>query len=159
MLKYELLLILPGTLDDNQVAASADEMVKIVKEHAEDVELHTMGKNRLAYPINQIRYGYFYTVTFSAEPEKLKVLEDKLRLHREVLRFLISHFNTNLTAQQKIAYTTDASGITRMSEKDEVVVPQMQVAAPEAGKKAEKIDLEAINKKLDDLMDDVIPGV
>lgn len=157
MQKYELLLILPGTLDDNQVAAQAEEMVKIVKEQSEDVELHVMGKNRLAYPINQIRYGYFYTVTFLADAAKLKVLENKLRLHREVLRFVISHFNTNLTAQQKIAYTTDGTGITRMMEKEETVVAASP--APEA-RKDEKLDLEEINKKLDDLMGgEVIPGV
>jgi small subunit ribosomal protein S6 len=153
MLKYELLLILPGTLDDTQVSDRSEEIAKIVKEVGSDVELHTMGKNRLAYPIKQIRYGYFSTITFSAEAKDVRILEEKLRLHREVLRFLISHFNTNLTAQQKIAYTTDASGITRMVEKAEEVVPV-------AEKKAEKINIEEINKKLDDLMGgDVASGV
>jgi small subunit ribosomal protein S6 len=153
MLKYELLLILPGTLDDTQVSDRSEEIAKIVKEVGSDVELHTMGKNRLAYPIKQIRYGYFSTITFSAEAKDVRILEEKLRLHREVLRFLISHFNTNLTAQQKIAYTTDASGITRMVEKAEEAVPV-------AEKKAEKINIEEINKKLDDLMGgDVASGV
>lgn len=161
--KYELLLILPGTLDDKEVEARANEMVALVKDHGSDVELHTMGKNRLAYPVKQIRYGYFYTVTFSAEAEKAKILEEKLRLNREVLRFMVSHFNTNLTAQQKIAYTTDGTGITRMVEKEQAEEVAAPVSAKEenvVNKKAEKLDLEQINKKLDDLMgENVVPGV
>lgn len=158
MSKYELLLILPGTLDEKEVEGRAEEMLSIVKEHGSDVELHSMGKNRLAYPIKQIRYGYFYTVTFSADTEKAKALEEKLRLHREVLRFMVTHFSTNLTAQQKIAYTTDGSGITRMVEKE--VGEKIESPKEESSAKAEKINLEEINKKLDDLMgENVVPGV
>ena len=153
MSKYELLLVLPGTLDDKEVGAKAEEIVNVVKEFATDTELHTMGKNRLAFPIKQIRYGYFHTVTFSAEPKQVKALEDKLRLNRDVLRFLISHFKTNLTAQQKIAYTTDASGITRMVER-ESAVSTSPAATPglAPAEKTEKLDIEEINKKLDDLL-------
>ena len=153
MSKYELLLVLPGTLDEKEVAQKAEEIVNVVKEFATDTELHTMGKNRLAFPIKQIRYGYFHTVTFSAEPNQVKALEDKLRLNRDVLRFMISHFRTNLTAQQKIAYTTDASGITRMVERENtpVTVPGATPGLAPA-EKAEKLDIEEINKKLDDLL-------
>ncbi|MFA6105629.1 MAG: 30S ribosomal protein S6 [Patescibacteria group bacterium] len=156
--KYELLLVLPGTFDDKEVVGKADEIVNMVKELATDVELNSMGKNRLAYPIKQIRYGYFHAITFTAEPAALKVLEDKLRLHREVLRFLVSHFSTNLTAQQKIAYTTDASGITRMVERENTVfTPAVTPGlAPEV--KAEKLNIEEINKKLEDLIGGEVAG-
>ena len=118
-----------------------------------------MGKNRLAYPIKQIRYGYFHTITFTAEPKAVKQLEDKLRIHREVLRFVISHFKTNLTAQQKIAYTTDASGITRMIEREAAPVEAAATPglAPEA--KTEKINIEEITKKLDDLIEGDVSGI
>jgi small subunit ribosomal protein S6 len=161
MSKYELLLVLPGTLDEKEINTKAEEIVSMVKELATDVELHTMGKNRLAYPIKQIRYGYFHTITFTAEPKAVKQLEEKLAIHREVLRFVISHFKTNLTAQQKIAYTTDSSGITRMIEREPVAVEAAPVAAPGlvAEPKAEKLNIEEINKKLDDLIGGDVSGV
>lgn len=153
MSKYELLLVLPGTLDEKEITTKADEIVNIVKELASDVELHTMGKNRLAYPIKQIRYGYFHTVTFTADPKAVKQLEEKLTIHREVLRFVITHFKTNLTAQQKIAYTTDSSGITRMIEKEAAPVVEGSPAPGLAVEpKTEKLNIEEINKKLDDLI-------
>lgn len=169
MQKYELLLVLPGTLDDKEVEVKAAEVLSLVKEFGDEAELHVMGKNRLAYPIKQIRYGYFYTVTFKSEAEKAEQLLEKLRIHREILRFMVSHFNTNLTAQQKIAYTTETSGVTRMVEKEptaEIHIPRSKVPAKETPAPAEatpapteKLDLEEINKKLDDLMGDVIPGI
>ncbi len=159
MLKYELLIVLPGTLDDNQVAEKAEEIVKLVKEVGSEVELHTIGKNRLAYPVKQIRYGYYYTITFQAEPTGLASLENKLSIHREVLRFLLSHFNTNLTSQQKVAYSSDSSGVTRVAERGEVRQAAPVLITPVAEKKLDKLNLEEINKKLDDLMGDVVKDV
>lgn len=104
MKKYELLVVLPGTLDDKESEARAEEMATLVKEYAGNVEMSTLGKNRLAYPIKQIRYGYFYTIIFEAEAERLKKLEEKLSLTRDVLRTMLSHFNTQLNSQQKSVY-------------------------------------------------------
>lgn len=182
--KYELFLVLPGTLNDQEAVVQANAVLETVKGLADSAELHTLGKNRLAYPIKQIRYGYFYTVVFSTTPEKVKVLEDKMRLSREVLRSMVSHFNTSLTAMQKIAYTTEGNGLANLADKPEVA-PAMAAAMPKpqtvealekmimaeekpAPKKTKspverKIDtanLDEINKKLDDLMSgDVIPTV
>lgn len=158
MLKYELLIVLPGTLDDNQVAEKAEEIVKMVKENASDVELHTIGKNRLAYPVKQIRYGYYYTITFMAEPQTLAILENKLSIHRDVLRFLISYFNTNLTSQQKTAFT-EGTAMSRPAAEREPQRAAAPTAVAAVEKKAEKLDIEQINKKLDDLMGDVMPKV
>ncbi len=164
MKKYELLLVLPGTLDDKEVASRSEEILTLVKEYGENAELNTIGKNRLAYPIRQIRYGYFYTITFTATPEKLKILHDKLGLMRDVLRAMVTHFNTQLTASQKIAYSTDSSGITTAIEKEGLVRERAREEEKSdkglAPRIAEKLDLEEINKKLDDLMSgDVISGI
>lgn len=171
MKKYELLLVLPGTLDDKQVEERVAGIVAMVKEHSEDVETQPIGKNRLAYPIKQIRYGYFFTITFTAEAVELKKLEEKLRIHREVLRFVVSHFNTGLTAQQKIAYSADQSQAAMVEKEpffvgksavpaEEVVVEQEKAPTKAAARKEQPLDLGAINKKLDEMMSsDVIPGV
>lgn len=175
MQKYELLLILPGTLDDKEVEARSQEIVNIVKEHATGVTIETMGKNRLAYPIKQIRYGYYYAIAFQAEATEVKILERKLSLIRDVLRALISHFNVELSAAQKLAYTQPGTIVIEKEEKEPVVATgevQQKVAAflddkaveavPESkvARKVDKLDLDQINKKLDDLMSgDVIPGV
>ncbi len=93
MKKYELLLVLPGTLDEMEAKTRSNEVIDLVKEFSQDVEIDEMGKNRLAYPIKHIRYGYFYTIVFSAETDGLKKLQDKLALQRDLLRSIISIFN------------------------------------------------------------------
>lgn len=164
MKKYELLLVLPGTLDDKEVASRAEEILTLVKGLGDDAELSAIGKNRLAYAIRQIRYGYFYTIVFSTDNDRLKVLHDKLALLRDVLRAMITHFHTPLTASQKVAYSAESAGPVPVVERvfvpaeEKRVAPVMAEAV--APRKVEKLDLAEINKKLDDLMSgDVVPGV
>ncbi len=160
MKKYELLLVLPGTLDEKEVGKLVQEIKDSVSANSQDLELNNLGKVRLAYPIKQIRYGYYYTLVFNAEPEAVKVISDKLRLRADVLRSMISYFNINVTAAKKITYNTNEVGVTTMMEKGEreepVVAEKQPVVAP-----AVKIDMEAINEKLNEILDNenIIPGV
>ena len=119
MKKYELLLVLPGTLDEKEAGKQVQEIKEAVSAASQDVELNNLGKVRLAYPIKQIRYGYYYTLVFNAEPVAVKMIAEKLRLRADVLRSMISHFNTNLTAAKKIVYSTNEVGVTTMMEKEE----------------------------------------
>ena len=169
MKKYELLVILPGTLDDKEAEVRIEELFTMVKEYSENAERSTLGKNRLAYPVKQIRYGYFYVITFEAETKKLETLQKKLSLLRDVLRANITHFNVELNAQQKMAYATGSLGVTMLNtDKEEASEERPQrtfaptSAAPVATPKEEKkVDLEEVKKKLDKILDqtDIIPGV
>lgn len=104
MKKYELLLVLPGTLDDKEAEAKTTEVVTTLKELSPDAELKIMGKNRLAYPIKQVRYGYFYTVIFTAEPETVKKIEEKLRLTRGLLRAVLTHYNKAMENAENVPF-------------------------------------------------------
>jgi small subunit ribosomal protein S6 len=173
MQKYELLLILPGTLDDKEVEARSQEIVALVGEHGSDVQIQSMGKNRLAYPIKQIRYGYYFAITFKSDAKKVKELENKLGLMRDLLRAMVSHFNVDLSAAQRLAYTTQQQGAQpaevregatteRMQEQVAQLMEEKVAQAPESkvARPTEKLNMDQINKKLDDLMaGDVIPGV
>ncbi|MFA6486062.1 MAG: 30S ribosomal protein S6 [Candidatus Magasanikbacteria bacterium] len=153
MQKYELLFVLPGTLDEKEAEARAGEILTMVKEQASDAELHNLGKSRLSYPIKQIRYGYYYTAVFSCDSAGIKAVQNKINLMRDILRTMISYFNTNLTSAQRISYSTDSTGITTM-------VPQENESAKKKEKAAEKVDLAEIDKKLDEILDgSVITGV
>ncbi len=94
MKKYELLLTLPGTLDDDEVKRELQKVINIVKEYSEgEIEQKSLGKVRLAYAIKQIRYGYYYTLVFAAEPNKMPELDKKLRLNAGLLRAIINLYN------------------------------------------------------------------
>ncbi len=166
MKKYELLLVLPGTLDEKEVGKQINEIKESLSVNAKDLELNNLGKVRLAYPIKQIRYGYYYTVIFSADPEAVQVISNKLKLRADVLRSMITVFNTNVSATKKIVYNTNEVGVTTMMEREEVAPvaeEKVVVAAKPAKSKTEetKIDLKEIDEKLNAILDNenIIPGV
>jgi len=160
MKKYELLLVLPGTLDENEAAARSNEVLAMVKEKDEKAELQTLGKTRLAYPIRQIRYGYFYTIVFSVEVEVLKELQTKFNLMRDALRAMVTEYNEKFSTAQKISYTTNDTGITTVSTEEAEEEAVVTKAEKDTKKPEEKISMQDIDKKLDEILaGDIIPGV
>jgi ribosomal protein S6 len=170
MNKYEILLVLPGTLTDEEAALRSKEVSDLVSEHGSEVSLAAMGKNRLAYPIKLIRYGYFYTIVFSAEAPTVLELRKKLGLLRDVLRAMISHFRVAYSDKPKPMETTRRPDVPK-EEKTAVITPtwtdkapqpviQRAVPAPSVAERPiDEADLEKISKKLDDLIEgDMIPG-
>ncbi len=178
MKKYELLFVLPGTMDEREAEAKSQELSAVLKEHqAPMVDMTFLGKNRLAYPVEQIRYGYFYTAVFETTPEQVKNLNNKLSLRRDLLRQMVTYFNVELNQAQKVAYSGETMGTmpfvdrtnpaaavaapapTVMVEKE---TPVAAAANPEPPrKKEEPVDLDDINRKLDQILsgDNIIPGV
>jgi len=162
MKKYELLLVLPGTLDEKEAEVKSAEIWNLVKIGDAEAKMITLGKNRLAYPVKQIRYGYFYTIIFNMGAEDLKVLQDKLSLMRDLLRAIVSVYNPKWTETQKISYVTNNVGVTTMARGEEVskmseTSAPAAVAVPEETK---KIDLKDIDKKLDEILGgSIISGV
>lgn len=151
MNKYELLFILPGTLDENEAAVQAEEILVALKPLSESAELKKMGKIRLAYPIKQIRYGYFFNIIFSADKQNVKTVEEKLRLSRNVLRVMLTHFNEAAVDSQKIVYNTSPTGITTMVDR------VMEKSGTDENK---KVDMEDINKRLDEILEgNIIPQI
>lgn len=166
MRKYELLLILPGTLDALEAEASSQKVLNLVKENSQQAQIAAIGKNRLAYPIRQIRYGYFYTLVFETESQNLKVIQEKLVLMRDLLRAIITHFNIQLSPGQKIAYSSEemlapATAIKKEESLEEKIHKISRVAAPAQPVPASKVDLADIDKKLDAILsgENLIPGV
>lgn len=114
-------MVLPGTLDENETAQKTGEIVEIVNEFGQNAEIKPLGKSRLAYPINQVRYGYFYTIHFESEPENVKTIEAKLRLTRGLLRSIVYLYNKASESAEKIAYFSQSSTLSDPSNivKDE----------------------------------------
>ncbi len=158
MKKYELLLVLPGTLDEKEAETRSNEVLAVVKEKDANAELVNLGKTRLAYPIKQIRYGYFYTIVFSADTENLQALQVKLRLMPELLRAMITEYNEKFSASQKLSYVNNEMGAATASAT--VDLSEEKTYVPAAKKPEEKVSMQEIDKKLDEILaGDVIPGV
>jgi len=182
MKTYELLVIFPGTLAENEVSAEVEKVKAVVTANGgTNLEMGEIEKRRLAYPIKHIRYGYFQLVSFFAEAVQVKVMENKFRIMPELLRALIGLQNPK--ANKKINFgalvvgednkrgesenevvvetkTIEESPVAEVKKEEVVVSVEQQKldAAPvkkASAKKEEKkkINLDEIDKKLDEILD------
>lgn len=184
MKKYELFLVLPGTLDENESEVKMGEVLAIINEFGNDSSVKSMGKNRLSYPIKNVRYGYFYSIIFQSEPQTIKIIEDKIKLYRGLLRAVLSVYNSAMEGAENNKFFSDENknnfnedskfekrfGDTS-EEKEEVAqavvepvkettVKEDEVIVPEKEiiveekSKPEEMDLKEIDKKLDEILAD-----
>lgn len=166
MKKYELLLTLPGTLDDQGVEEEMRKVLEIIKNYNQEPEVNKLGKIRLAYPIKQIRYGYFYSIVFAAEPKDTLEINKKLRLNHGLLRAILSNFDSNKKTKQKLGFVSQSVAKTKVKEKvslEDIMEDKKEEVKPksEAPTKESKVDLNDIDKKLDEILDstNIVPGV
>lgn len=158
MKKYELLMTLPGTLDDTGVAEGVQAVVEVIKGYGQEPEVNKLGKIRLAYPVKQIRYGYFYSLVFEADAPNVSVINDKLRLNQNLLRAIISIYDPKIKDRQRLFIASQPTIRTEIKEKmsladvmedkkDEAKVKQATMAD------GSSIDLKDIDKRLDEILD------
>lgn len=190
MKHYELLTVLPGTMVEDEVTAVLKEVVKVLETNgAADVIVHDKGKNKLAYPIKLIRYGYFHIAQFTAEPNVVPKIEEKLRLITELLRREVTIYDPEKRAhdakyrkQELSANITTLSEIQKQDKKDRrrgndqtSVAPATTEVADESEQKevkseekkpkkapkeeTEKIKLDEIDQKLDEILDNDLKKV
>lgn len=169
MTHYELLFILPGTLAEDEVAPLAQKIESVVSEAgATKVVTTNVGKNRLAYPIKHIRYGYFYICRFEAEAEHVATIEHKLVLMSEPLRTMLHKYDPAMQPEVDITFNAPQREGGESTGGD-ITLPEMSQAPVSKKKKEdsskkeektdEKVSLEDIDKKLDKILDTEIADV
>ena len=149
----------------------------VVNNGGTDWELEPLEKKRLAYPMKHIRYGYFYLAFFRAEPAAAAKVKTELRLMPELLRSLVGKFNPEKQKQRRIdfgqllplgAETVRPSAnieavamgvgteqtIASIAQPVKEVVHEDAIEEKAAVKKIKKpVDLDEIDKKLDEILD------
>lgn len=175
MTNYELIFILPGTLAEDETKPYADQVTAILKEAGiEKIEMNDLGKNRLAYPMKHIRYGYFFNCRFEADAEVIPSIQAKLRLMSDLLRTLIQKYDPTKQVEAAISHASAPvhGGHKMRQEKKQqrgadLTLPEMEqapVAKKPAAKAAEpkeekKVTLEEIDSKLDKILETDIADV
>lgn len=85
-----MLYIIPATKTESEVSVAKDEVSAMVAKYASATKRDDiLGKQKLAYPIASVRYGYYVIVYFEGEPEGIKALDEELRHSTNVLRHMI----------------------------------------------------------------------
>ena len=90
MRNYEFIFILKPELDEKKQEEKTAQIEKLIsgfggKTKKKDV----WGKKELAYPIAKCKKGIYIKFNFSFPEEKVKELEEKIKLEQEIIRYLL----------------------------------------------------------------------
>lgn len=89
MRKYEIMLIVDGSLDQKAADKTANDLKKILKS-AKDYKVDAWGLKDLAYPIKKQLRGYYYVINFSNDvPAEILEYKRVALINKGVLRHLI----------------------------------------------------------------------
>ena len=89
MNKYELALVVNAKIEDDARAAVVEKAKEYVTRAGGTItEVEEWGKKKLAYEIKKMTDGFFYFIQFDAEASAPALIEQKVRIMDNVLRFL-----------------------------------------------------------------------
>lgn len=166
MRTYELTAVFAGSVSDTEVTAAADRVQKIITDAgATNVAQLAMGKHKLSYTIQNNAYGSYIVFTFECEEAASRVMQQKLRLSKDVIRFMLEvHVPERLKRAPQIADNPliKASREKERFEREDLGerAPRASEDKPEAQKEEAPVDMAEIDKKLDQLLSgDLTPTV
>ena len=148
--KYDLSVLLNGTNTEEQSSESVKIIERLInKFKGKIIDSEEPLKRRLAYVIKKVRNGVYLGFHFEMDTEKISDLNKEFLLTPEILRFQIFKY----VPVKKVKKPR-----TKPAPTKEVVeeTPVEQPAAPEVKEekvKDKKIDMEDLNKKLDEIID------
>ena len=142
MTKYEVLCLLSGNHSDDEIIPIKDKIREMIKKRGGlIVSEENFGKRKLAYPIKQIRAGFYILIEFDAETESIKKLDDDLRLSPEIMRHIV--VKRAARKPQRLPFTP------RPTEKE-----SFDFSKPlEEEKLKSKMTMEDLDKKLDEILE------
>ncbi len=167
---YELLYIVPVQYTVEELPVIVDKVKSILVEAGAEVTYEEdFGKRKLAYPIDKNHHGYYRVVEFNLAPSQLKKLDKNLTLAGEVLRHLIVSAVQHSAAEMadrkqkrlEAERQQEAKKFTNVLEAAELGGAAMTTDQRPAAKKdqpsvKQEVDQEALDKKLDEIIDDTI---
>ena len=151
---YEIMSIVPSKFSDSEVDGVVTGIEALFTAAGAKVEkTSNLGKIKLAYPIDHIRFGTYILTYISVDGEKVQKIDQDLRLSEDVLRHMIVVRPEGIpTAAFKMtSYTPplNAEG-RRSSDKEER--PRSEHKTEAVAEKA-KMSTAELNDKLDQILD------
>ena len=87
---YELLVIIDPKIDNEKIETTIEAVKNLITEgKGEITEEEKWGVRKLAYEIKKREEGYYVYFEFSIEPDKIEEIKNKMRLTKEIMRFMI----------------------------------------------------------------------
>jgi small subunit ribosomal protein S6 len=159
-MNYELSFIISSNLPETEHSKVQEEILDYIKHAKATVtkQPYLLGRKKLAYPIKKQKHGFYVFLEFGTEnPEALRELDTKLKHNNALLRHLIIKKDANIktkpisSLEEKPASKKPGKAI-KPQPRPIKPVP-MPKAEPTQEPKDAKVNLDDIDKKLDELLE------
>ncbi|QQG45332.1 MAG: 30S ribosomal protein S6 [Candidatus Sungiibacteriota bacterium] len=139
---YELAYLFSSTIPEEDILTWTEKLSTIIGEAKGLVKnVETPKKRLLAYVVKKEKHAYFGWTTLTIAPEFLKTLDKKIRGMDKLLRYLVVE-----EVKAEVRHQTLRIVPPRPAAKHPRVIPR------EMPKTDEKLDLEALDKKLEEIL-------
>lgn len=144
-----MLYIVPNKYTEEEVKNIAKNIGEtITKQGGKTLKSSDYGKLKLAYPIKGCQRGYYEYVEFEMEPKNVANLDKAMRLNLDIARHLVVSYEEG----SREAHVSDNKK--KVIVKKDTVTLTEEVTKPKADNKdKEKIQLEDLDKKLNEIID------
>mgnify|MGYP001584575257 CR=1 FL=1 len=152
---YEIMSIIPSKFSDSEIDGVVANIEKLFVTAGAKVEKTTnLGKIKLAYPIDHIRFGTYVLSYVTVEGEKVQKIDQDLRLSEDVLRHMIVARPEGIPAAtfRMASYQPPLTPEGRRSgEREER--PRQERPAEAATTEKARMSTAELNDKLDQILD------
>ncbi len=155
---YEILSIVPAKFADTEIDAVSERIAKQIEATGAAIKkTENLGKLKLAYAIDHVRYGTYVLFYVEAGQEIMAKVDQVMRLADESLRHMIVVHPKGMPKHtpRPTSYVPplNAEG-RRSSEKGDKAASSEDRPAPLAAKEVAKpLSTKALDKKLDEILD------
>lgn len=158
---YELTYIVSAQVPETEHGALQTEVLDLLKKAKTTIKLeaYSLGRKRLAYPIEKQRHGFYTVLEFAfeedASKEGLKDIDTSLRHNKNILRHLIIKTNGKPKLEIKNTDNESESKPTRKAVAGRNVKKTENVKKEETKKVEAKVnvDLTELDQQLDKILE------
>lgn len=150
---YEILTIIPAKFSDNEIEGVSERVAKQLENSGAKIEkTENLGKLKLAYAIDHVRFGTYVLFYVEADPSAMKKIDQDLRLADEVLRHTIVVRPAGIPAHtpKPTSYVPPLNAEGRRSSEKSDDRPR---AAKPAAEGEKSMSTQELDKKLDEILD------
>jgi len=145
MKNYELLVIVPAKVTDKEIPAVSEKITKIISQEGGQITLEDfLGRKKLSFPIKKNEVGSYLLFEITGNSDLNNKLEKIFKLTPEILRYMII-----VDPPTK----EESTPKTPVEKKPEIKKPATAKSQKES---KEKISLEDLDEKLDNILEDNI---
>jgi small subunit ribosomal protein S6 len=160
---YEIMSIIPPKFSDSEIDGVVTKIEALYTAAGATVKkTSNLGKIKLAYPIDKVRYGTYILTYVDVAGEKVAKIDQDLRLSEDVLRHIIIVRPEGIPATvfKMTSYQPplNAEG-RRAGEREDAPRPRTERVAEAVVEKA-KMSTAELNDKLDQILDsDILKNI